>query len=396
MRLMQLDVLRALAVLLVIFRHYGPHPRAGEGTWGYILDTPHRCGWMGVDLFFVLSGFLVSGLLFREYKRDQGIRAGRFLIRRGLKIYPAFYVFLFVTVAVVLCGIGGATALGEGRLSIRSTLAEALFIQNYGFGIWEHTWSLAIEEHFYIGLALLFLLLIGLRKPDPFGRLPWYFVAIAGFCLLFRIVTNLACPYDPSDRRTSLHVLMYPTHLRVDALFFGVLLAYYYHFQPERLAFSRRGKLLILVGSLLLIAPGVVLEQGHFFILTVGLTGLYLGFGGILLLALTCKVPSHKYLNWLLLATAYIGLHSYSIYLWHVAVKIQGRHWMERYLPWDVGYWGGLALIIGASFAAGIVLAKLIEMPVLALRDRLFPADASATGMARPRLVPVVQIAVPR
>ena len=57
-------------------------------------------GWVGVDLFFVLSGFLVSGLLFQEYQRHGKIRVGRFLIRRGFKIYPSFYVFIAAVIYI--------------------------------------------------------------------------------------------------------------------------------------------------------------------------------------------------------------------------------------------------------------------------------------------------------
>jgi len=80
----RLDILRCIAVLLVLLDHSGIHP--------FLTQT----GWTGVDLFFVLSGFLISGLLFAEYKKRGAIDFKRFLIRRGLKIYPAFYTFLLV------------------------------------------------------------------------------------------------------------------------------------------------------------------------------------------------------------------------------------------------------------------------------------------------------------
>src|SRR5208282_5492945 len=85
MRNKRLDILRCIAVIIVIFHH------SGESTFFA------RVGWAGVDLFFVLSGFLISGLLFSEYKRRRSINFKRFFIRRGLKIYPAFYVFLLLT-----------------------------------------------------------------------------------------------------------------------------------------------------------------------------------------------------------------------------------------------------------------------------------------------------------
>src|SRR5271168_36950 len=91
-RLRQLDVLRGVAILLVLGRHLDSVPTDAPGAIQSAFDLWMRAGWIGVDLFFVLSGFLVSGLLFREYARYGDVRAGRFLLRRGLKIYPAFYV----------------------------------------------------------------------------------------------------------------------------------------------------------------------------------------------------------------------------------------------------------------------------------------------------------------
>ena len=84
-RIRDLDFLRGLAIIGVLLRH-----SAFENIFA-------RAGWAGVDLFFVLSGFLVSGLLFREYKKTGTVRIGRFLIRRGFKIYPTFYIFLIVS-----------------------------------------------------------------------------------------------------------------------------------------------------------------------------------------------------------------------------------------------------------------------------------------------------------
>src|SRR5262245_57143280 len=93
-RLDSLDFLRAAAVAMVVVHHmplgFGwlPAPLAG------VVERVVSAGWVGVDLFFVLSGFLVSSLLFREARDTGRIAVGRFLVRRGLKIYPAFYALL--------------------------------------------------------------------------------------------------------------------------------------------------------------------------------------------------------------------------------------------------------------------------------------------------------------
>ena len=85
MRNKRLDILRCVAILLVVAAH------------AQIWRVTTRVGWVGVDLFFVLSGFLISGLLYSEYKQRQDISFRRFFVRRGLKIYPAFYLLVLAT-----------------------------------------------------------------------------------------------------------------------------------------------------------------------------------------------------------------------------------------------------------------------------------------------------------
>ncbi|HEX4406503.1 MAG TPA: acyltransferase, partial [Polyangia bacterium] len=150
-RLNRLDILRAIAVLLVLGRHM------------YVTMFWMRTGWMGVDLFFVLSGFLVSGLLFAEHQKYGKLNVVRFWVRRAFKIYPAFYFLLIVS------AVTGFHQKGW-------LLADVFFFQNYVPGWWHHTWSLAVEEHFYL-LAPLLLALIaraGRGQKDPFVRLPLY------------------------------------------------------------------------------------------------------------------------------------------------------------------------------------------------------------------------------
>src|SRR6185369_11827660 len=84
-RLSRVDVLRAIAVLLVMVHHMYPPPEYAPRFVAEIVAFARRPGWIGVDLFFVLSGFLVSGLLFREHQLYGDLRVGRFLIRRGFK-----------------------------------------------------------------------------------------------------------------------------------------------------------------------------------------------------------------------------------------------------------------------------------------------------------------------
>src|SRR5262249_23529139 len=148
-----------IAVLLVLGRHF--YPSKGVNP---ILLTWQRGGWIGVDLFFVLSGFLVSGLLFDEHLRQKKLSINTFLLRRGLKIYPAFWVLIIVTIFV--------NSTQNLPTPTKGLIGELLFLQNYLAALWNHTWSLAVEEHFYLGLALLLFLLHKKRALSNFSEIP--------------------------------------------------------------------------------------------------------------------------------------------------------------------------------------------------------------------------------
>ncbi len=245
-----------------------------------------RGGWIGVDLFFVLSGFLVSGLLFREYQRCGTVSVSRFLIRRGLKIYPAFYFFLALTTLRVVL------AHGLAALPVRALISEALFIQNYGPALWWHTWSLAVEEHFYLGSALLIHLLTRRARgnEDPYRSMPVIFLAVAAASLAARFLCGLQSPFAYSTH-------LFPTHLRLDGLMFGVCLSYLYHFRRGILAAVVRGREGWLLGlGAALLAPAFLFPvESTFLMYTLGLTGLYLG-SGLVVLVLVLRVPGRVFL----------------------------------------------------------------------------------------------------
>ncbi|HKW01838.1 MAG TPA: acyltransferase [Vicinamibacterales bacterium] len=354
-----LDVLRAVAITLVIGRHMSP-PAPGMFWPGLdgIMRAWFRGGWVGVDLFFVLSGFLVSGLLFREYRETRRVNVGRFLIRRGLKIYPAFYVLLGV-------GLALETRFPTGWLNLGTpnAISEALFVQNYGPSVFGHTWSLAVEEHFYLLCALLIYWLSRRAGADPYRALPAIVIGVAVASVAARIATALVAPYTN-------RALLYPTHLRLDGLMFGVGLAYLFHFRRdvlERTVGRRRG-LMIALGVALLLPAFVFDLDRTFLIYTLGLTAFYVG-SGLLVVAFTLReLPAASYA---VRALAFIGAGSYSIYLWHTIVRAyleQGLHSFT--LAWPLT---AFAIYFAASVAVGTLMAKLIELPVLKIRDRLLP-----------------------
>lgn len=122
-RFRQIDILRAVAVLLVLGRHLTPCPEGFSHFLHHVTRIWNQGGWIGVDLFFVLSGFLVSGLLFREHEKFHELHIGHFLIRRGFKIYPPFWLLIGATVLVA--GIASrrtAVACPRPRVALRSEL----------------------------------------------------------------------------------------------------------------------------------------------------------------------------------------------------------------------------------------------------------------------------------
>jgi peptidoglycan/LPS O-acetylase OafA/YrhL len=356
MRNRRLDVLRCLAVLLVIAQHMN----TGKVTFG----------WVGVDLFFVLSGFLISGLLFTEYKERGAVNVGRFYLRRGLKLYPSFYVMLAAT--AVLDPLSGQSH-GASQY-----LGELFYIQNYAAWIWPHTWSLAVEEHFYF---LLPLLLIGLAyryagSRDPFGAVPWVFAILALGCLGARIwmVGHMPQAWLLDWRLT--RPVAAETHVRIDSLFFGVLLGYLYHFRS--LEEWVRRHIGVLVGLAIPLLAVSFVNPGSRFILTAGFTILYLGFGIALMLALTMRDVLPGTLRsgsaGIGNAMAYIGMYSYSIYLWHLPVRIYLPLAVARITGFHMGARRTDLLYVPLAIVTGIVMSKLVEWPILRLRDRVLPA----------------------
>lgn len=356
-----LDALRAVAVVAVLFRHCEvPSAADGANPALWAAAALRRGGWVGVDLFFVLSGFLVSGLLFREAARTGSIAVGRFYMRRAWKIYPAFYAM-----------IGAAVALewAAGRPPGRSAVAsELLFLQGYVPGVVAVTWSLAVEEHFYLLVPLLLaaLLRAGRGNTDPFRPVPAVAAATAVACLTLRLLTAKAVP------GFSYQTHLFPTHLRIDSLMAGVAIAYgyWYHRPAMTRSLGPHRRSLIVAGSLALVPAFVWRVEACPAMYTVGLTLFALGSGAIVA-GLVLAPPGG---GRIVAALGYVGRRSYSVYLWHLLVRDHGVPALARLLPFGVGGPVRLALYLAGSLLVGIVAAAAVEIPMLKARDRWFPA----------------------
>jgi peptidoglycan/LPS O-acetylase OafA/YrhL len=347
-----LDALRALAIFMVLFRHAGMAISLLHASTPYTLYG-ERIGWAGVDLFFVLSGFLISGLLFADFQEHGRISVGRFYIRRGFKIWPALYALIF-------SGLLISAVMPGHHLPARGILPELFFMQDYFPSIWGLTWSIAVEEHFYLCLPLLFLLLLRRDRGRPFAALPAIFAAIAIFCLVCRFAVGWKQNGVVDD-----WTAIFPTHLRMDGLMFGVLICYFNRFRSGVFQWMVQWWGGWVVVALALVALSIFpLENREMH--TWGFTVLYLAAGFLVAKAVAHEGPKIVRIasRWL----ARIGVYSYSIYIWHmffVWLVLPHFHIKSPILT----YWGS---IIG-PIPFGIVMAKIIEIPVLRFRDRVFP-----------------------
>lgn len=150
-----LDAVRGVAILLVtLYRFRGPHD---ETVWGQSVEPILRTGGLGVDLFFVLSGFLITGILFDAKGQQRYFR--NFYARRALRIFPLYYGVLLVSLALPLSSWAGADWQAASRNQVWLwTYSANLFIAasgEWGLGWFNHFWSLSVEEHFYFAWPMV-------------------------------------------------------------------------------------------------------------------------------------------------------------------------------------------------------------------------------------------------
>src|SRR5260370_38074593 len=208
-----LDVLRSMAILLVFSGHYAAEFKGLH--WVQALPMFHW-GWTGVDLFFVLSGFLIGTQLWKEVNRTGRIKIGRFLLRRGLRILPLYYAFVAFVAAEALFG-----------RNISGLWSDACFLSNYFHCQIGGGWSLSTEEQFYslapISIALFSLFL----RPKRLWILP--FVGLFGLVVNRAIVMHNSTLAE-ADLRQKLY---YPMFTHADGLAIGLFLAWLGVFYPH-------------------------------------------------------------------------------------------------------------------------------------------------------------------
>lgn len=372
----ELDFVRGIAILMVMFAHF-KKPTTGiallDGfNWALDLGGGH-----GVDLFFVLSGFLVGGLLLKEYKETHSVQPLRFLVRRGLKIWPAYYVLILFHVVT-------------HHHPLNSFLWQNLFhVQNYFGSSIAQTWTLSIEEHFYLLLALL-LGFVATRGWTP-SKILKLLVAISGAAMAARCLTSYLGNNGGALRWTQ---------NRVDSLLFGVIIALLFYFMPEAYArISKRAWPLLAVCALG-VAFTLTVPDGSFLLRGPGLTLLYISCGAFLILVMEYSRKLTEL--WIYRMIAKIGLYSYGIYLWHSLPLELGERILARYSGWPAWFLA-LSVQFTIAVAIGYVTTRLIEWPMLYYRESIpwlrdskpLLATAEDPGPSNPVHQPEDSIATP-
>jgi peptidoglycan/LPS O-acetylase OafA/YrhL len=363
-RIPSLDLLRGVAVVMVLVVH-APFPEWCREGW---TEKVIRTGAYGVDLFFVLSGFLISGLLFAEFRKQGKAHVVRFWLRRGMKIWPSYYVG-YGAALLIICGL----ALRDGqplREHLVGALPNLVFIQNYVWtdAGWFASWSLAIEEHFYTVLPLVICASVwagwGVRG------IPWACGAVCLACPLLRYL-------EPDAVAVYLR-----THYRAEALCYGVLLGYFHHhYDLASTPIRRWWPVLVALPLVALVVP-----YEHPFkdreLHVAGLTALALGFAGVVALAVACPDAGRGAVapvRWVVRTLSGVGVYSYTIYLAQsVALLLNAR--TSGLLGSLIGPGVDLRVpvFVATAIGGGVLLSRAVERPFLVLREKWIPRKKGA------------------
>lgn len=337
-----LDGVRALSVITIVAFH----------TMFVFL----KGGMIAVDVFFVLSGYLITTILRSELQSSGRVDLKRFYVRRAARLMPPLVVCMLTTYA------GYALFAPELKIDLDIILA-LLYVSDYGVALWgvpehlAHTWSLSVEEHFYLVWPVFLILTRALADASMLRLLMALFVAATAW----RIIDALVW-YDWV--RT-----YYRFDTRLSGMILGALLAVgKWTFSKEDAA--RIGKLSLYVLSVLV----VVLRWKSMPSVMVGTLGAELA-AAALIIALTSghETPVTRMLSrpWLV----YLGMLSYSIYLWHYGFAYVLRDTMPK--PW------AFAISLCAAIAISALSHRYMERPIKAWVNRNhYSKDKNVTAPA--------------
>lgn len=391
-----LDGLRGVAILVVLLHHFTPAADGGTALTRGLLTVIHT-GWIGVDLFFVLSGFLITGILLDTRDRPGYFR--NFYARRTLRIAPIYYGTLAVIFGLLpllaWLGVRSDTAawlFGKVGPEIRDLADQQhwlwLYLTNVRiategarWGVVNHFWSLAVEEHFY----LVWPIVVYFVSQRALG---WVCLGCIGFALGLRVVL-IAAGVDPL-------VCYVLTPCRIDSLAFGALLAVL--LRSEVASQLPRLAIQVALGSSILLAV-IAGGYGRFdrddpLTSMVGYTLLAALFAAITLAAANACCGSSPARVLCSAPLRSLGKYSYGIYVLHhflqTPIKKLFPHrmlteWTGSYL-WAIVLHAAIAIAI--SFVVAWIVYHAFEKHFLRLKSRFESGPAPAPAAPAPAPAP--------
>ena len=370
-RLPGLDLLRAIAIVWVMLFH-----SFIVGGLGPDFAWLSRYGWAGVDIFFVLSGFLIGTQVLRPLQRGEPLSFGAFYGRRAWRILPAFAVVL--ALYVWFPGLREVPGLQPWWQFATFTLNLLTDTNNQAFS---HAWSLCVEEHFYLVFPLLAWWLT--RRSSTLGFISLCAAAVVLGMALRTTVWLHDAAMDP-PRNWFLEDIYYPTWMRLDGLLMGIMLATLRVYRPQAWTRLQARSNMVLLGGIGVSCFALWLFRDRTGLLANALGWPLLSFGfGLLVFA---GADRQSLLGrWRLPGAGWLAGISYSLYLSHkiafhvvsttFGAQLQG-HGMIAFMTYAVA-----VLMLGAA------LHYLVERPCLRLRERRairqtsVPATADASGV---------------
>jgi peptidoglycan/LPS O-acetylase OafA/YrhL len=358
-RLHGLDTLRALAIVLVFANHHLLFVSKAS-PFGWLGEI----GWLGVDLFFGLSGYLIGNQIFAAMRSEQGFSLPVFYARRFLRTLPNYYVVL---------ALYALWPWFRNGLSLPPLWEFLTFTQNINLTpgtAFSHAWSLCVEEQFYVLLPVVALLVGLIRRPLVLGWLALAATLAAGAVVRATLWTPGMAQQGGLDFYT---LIYYASWCRFDELVAGVALALLKNYHGGLWARLTSGGNLALVagGALFALACRLFYDDHYGYAVTVyGYPLLALAVSLLLVAALS---PGSLLARIRVPGAQSLALWSYAIYLLHKQVCILLKPELKEFglMPDTVAATVVMAVI---SVAAGWLLYAVVETPFMKVRDRWFPA----------------------
>lgn len=365
-RVFGLDIMRAVAILLVVFSHA---LWIVPGEKGLIPDVLSLAGVIGVEIFFVLSGFLIGRIVYKIFVTDDFNfnRVKYFWVRRWFRTLPNYYFILIVNII---------TAIYLGTELPDNLWQYFFFLQNFAWEMplfFTESWSLPIEEFAYIiGPLLLYVLVLfklNISKSKLFGLVT---IAIILFFTITKIIYNINT--DQSDMFFWNVNLKASTLYRIDAIYFGVFAAYLSMVESKK--WNKLSGLSFVIGAIIFMGLNYIIPTKQLFIETHPFfwNVLYLPINSIaiaLCLPLLSNIKSAP--KFISIPVTTISIISYSMYLLHYSIVLQ---LLKYYFPseglssFDVSIYISVYVII--TILLSYILYKVFEKPMMDIRDKSF------------------------